>query len=353
MRAIHHRLSHVVAAVLALAASAVCSGRAGAQAVTGTVERITVHGTSLEGNLEGDSPDRVVMVYLPPSYRTAPSRRYPVLYLLHGYTDDTDHWWGVLPHFVSVPKAMDAALASGAAKEMILVMPNAFTRYFGSMYSSSPATGDWERFVADELVAYIDGHYRTMADVSSRGLAGHSMGGYGTVRIGMKRPDVFSAIYAMSACCLSPGQAPDAEHARPLEQVTSPDEVKKLDFLGKAMFASAAAWSPDPKNPPLFLDLPTRDGQPRPDVLAKWTANAPLAMIDQYIDRLRRLHAIALDVGTKDRLLPGSKALDGVLTAYAIPHTFETYEGDHVSGVEQRLETRVFAFFSQHLAGAR
>jgi S-formylglutathione hydrolase len=342
------RLSALVVLLAALALSRTSAAPASA-ASTGIVEKISVHGKALEGNLEGDSPDRDVMVYLPPSYRTATTRRYPVLYLLHGFTDDTDHWWGVVPHFVSVPKAMDTALARGA-KEMILVMPNAFTRYFGSMYSSGPVTGNWEAFVADELVAYIDAHYRTLASSNSRGLAGHSMGGYGTVRIGMKRPDVFSAIYAMSSCCLSPPRTPDGERSRRAEQVRTPDEVTPLDFMVKATFASAAAWSPNPKNGPLFLDLPTRDGEPRPEVLAKWTANAPLASIDQYIWNLRRLHAIAFDVGTKDGLAPGSKALHDVLDSYGVPHAYDTYEGDHVNGVQNRLETKVFAFFSERLA---
>jgi S-formylglutathione hydrolase len=316
---------------------------------SGTVEKITVHGRALEGNLEGDSADRDVMVYLPPSYKTEPNRRFPVVYLLHGFTDDTDHWWGVVPHFVSVPKSMDKALASGATKEMILVMPNAFTRYFGSMYSSSVTTGDWETFVARELVAYIDGHYRTMATVASRGLAGHSMGGYGTIRIGMKHPDVFSSIYAMSACCLAPTLGFDTERGRKAEAVKSPDEVKGLDFMMKATFASAAAWSPNPKNPPLYLDVPTKDGTPRPEVLARWIANAPLTMLDQYILNLRALKALAFDVGTKDFLLNDSKSLAASLAAYDVPHTYESYDGDHINGVANRLETKVFAFFSKQL----
>jgi S-formylglutathione hydrolase len=315
----------------------------------GTVEKITVHGRALEGNLEGDSADRDVMVYLPPSYKTEPNRRFPVVYLLHGFTDDTDHWWGVVPHFVSVPKSMDKALASGATKEMILVMPNAFTRYFGSMYSSSVTTGDWEMFIVRELVAYIDGHYRTMATVASRGLAGHSMGGYGTIRIGMKHPDVFSSVYAMSACCLAPTLGFDTERGRKAEAVKSPDEVNGLDFMTKATFASAAAWSPNPKNPPLYLDVPTKDGTPRPEVLAKWIANAPLATLDQYILNLKSLKALAVDVGTKDFLLNDSKSLDARLTAYEVPHTYETYDGDHINGVANRLETKVFAFFSKQL----
>ncbi len=344
------RAGWVVALAIAFVAPASVGAQTAASAVAGTVERVTVHGASLEGNLAGDSPDRTVMVYLPPAYKTMPARRFPVVYLLHGFTDDTDRWWGVVKHFVNVPKAMDAAIATGASKDLIVVMPDAYTRYLGSVYSSGMNTGDWERYIAEDLVAYVDRHYRTIARADSRGLAGHSMGGYGTLRIGMKRPDVFSALYAMSACCLQPGQtAPDPERAARAEAVTSPDEVKALDFSTQATFASAAAWSPNPKRPPLFLDLPTRDGQPRPDILAKWAANAPLAMLDQYVGNLRRMRGIALDVGTKDRLLTGSTALSDALTTYAIPHIYETYEGDHVSGIHARLETKVFAFFSSTL----
>ena len=137
----------------------------------GTVERVKVHGKSLEGYLEGDNPDRDVAVYLPPSYATSPKRHYPVLYLLHGYTDSDEHWFGLAgPHFVNVPTAASKAFASGT-REFIIVMPNAYTRYFGSMYSSSAVTGDWEAFVAQDLVSFIDKHYRTLAARGSRGLA--------------------------------------------------------------------------------------------------------------------------------------------------------------------------------------
>ena len=102
-----------------------------------------------------------------------------------------------MQHFIDVPAVADRAFAAGV-REMIIVMPNAYTRYQGSMYSSSLTTGDWENFIARELVAYIDSHYRTISNRMSRGLAGHSMGGYGTLRIGMKHPDVFSSIYALS-----------------------------------------------------------------------------------------------------------------------------------------------------------
>jgi len=99
-------------------------------------------------------------------------------------------------------EAADKDIAAGTMREMILVNPDAFTKYSGSMYSSSPTTGDWQSYIADDLVSYVDKHYRTIANRMSRGLGGHSMGGYGTIRIGMKRPDVFSSLYIMSACCL-------------------------------------------------------------------------------------------------------------------------------------------------------
>ena len=154
--------------------------------------------------MEGDSPDREVCVFLPPSYTTA-RRRYPVVYLLHGFTDDTDNWWGVKPHFISVPEVANKALAAGESRELIIVMPDAFTRYQGSMYSNSATTGDWESFVAGELVAYIDAHYAPSRVRRAEAFPErHSMGGYGTIRIGMKHPEVFSSLYILSPCCMAP-----------------------------------------------------------------------------------------------------------------------------------------------------
>lgn len=309
----------------------------------GTVQRIQVHGKGLEGNLEGDSPDRDVAVYLPPSYGTLGNRRYPVVYLLHGFTDNVDNWWGVKPHFVNVPAVMDQALAAGV-REMIVVMPDAFTRYQGSMYSNSVTTGDWESYIAKELVAYIDTHYRTIARPEGRGLSGHSMGGYGAIRIGMKHPEVFSSLYLLSPCCMAVGNVRPNPQA---EAIHDPAEVAKADFFTKAMLASAAAWSPNPKNPPLFLDLPFKDGEVQPRIVAKWQANAPLSMIDQYIPNLRQYKAIGMDAGRKDQPIGSTvEVLDKILNDYGIRHVYESYEGDHVNRVAERLEKTVLPFFA-------
>ena len=129
----------------------------------GTVERIKVHGKSLEGNLEGDSPDRDVSIYLPASYATEKTRRYPVIYFLHGFTDSDDKWFGFTKHWINLPDILDKTFGEPGTREMIVVMPNAFTRYQGSMYSNSVTTGNWEDFIVRDLVPYIDAHYRTFS----------------------------------------------------------------------------------------------------------------------------------------------------------------------------------------------
>jgi enterochelin esterase-like enzyme len=144
----------------------------------GRIERLKVHGKSLEGNLAGDSPDRDVSIYLPPQYDTNRSRRYPVVYLLHGYTNSDDGWYGPATRSgfqsagTNLPEVADRAIASGRAREMILVMPNAQTVYQGSMYSNSITTGNWEGFITQDLVEYVDGRYRTIPQRASRGWLG-------------------------------------------------------------------------------------------------------------------------------------------------------------------------------------
>lgn len=310
------------------------------------VERVKVHGTSLEGNLEGDAVDRDVLVFLPPSYAKQKSRRYPVVYALHGYSIGAEQW----AREIHVPQTIEGAFAQGA-QEMIVVLPDSKTLHNGSMYSSSVTTGDFEQFIARDLVAYIDSHYRTMPNRLSRGLVGHSMGGYGATRIGMKHADVFGSLYVMSPCCLSPrlpGPAnPEIEKA--LAAVKSPEDSAKLSFFARAQLATAAAWSPNPKNPPLYLDLPTKDGVPQPDVLARWAANAPLAFVDQYVGNLRRYRAIAIDVGDEDGLRADAGKLHEALDGYGIANGFELYQGTHTSKVAERFQNHVMPFFSRSL----
>jgi S-formylglutathione hydrolase FrmB len=310
------------------------------------IDHIKIHGTALEGNLEEDAVDRDVIVFLPTSYRSEKRRRYPVVYALHGYSIGAEQW----THEIHVPQTIEGAFAQGA-KEMIVVLPDSKTVHNGSMYSSSVTTGDFEKFISHDVVTYIDTHYRTIPNRESRGLVGHSMGGYGAIRIGMKHPDVFGSLYIMSPCCLSArttGPA-NAEMEKSLEAVKTPEDSAQLPFFARTQLASAAAWSPDPKNPPLFLDLPMKDGVPQPEVLAKWAANAPLAFIDQYIGNLKQYRAIAMDVGDQDGLRVDAGKLRDVFDKYGIPNGFELYSGTHTSAVADRFQNHVIPFFSKNL----
>jgi enterochelin esterase-like enzyme len=326
------------------------AGPPGAGPPAGTVEKVTVHGKALEGNLEGDSPDREVTVYLPPSYATDQARRYPVVYLLHGYggRDDT-----FTTRLAKLQESGDRLAAAQGFSELIVVIPNAFTLHKGSMYSNSVTTGDWESFIAQDLVAYMDGHYRTLAKRMSRGLAGHSMGGYGAARIGMKRPDVFSSLYLMSSCCLTASANPQSEGMKAAEAIKTraqAEEAARAPGFGAAVtLAEAAAWSPNPKNPPLFLDLPVKDGKVRPDIVAKWAANAPLTMLETSVAALKSYYAIAIDVGTKDNLVTTNRQLHEAMMRLTIPHGYDEYDGDHTNRVGERIEKNVLPFFSRNL----
>jgi enterochelin esterase-like enzyme len=316
-----------------------------------TVEHIKVHGQSLEGNLGGEATDRDVIVFLPPSYSQEKQRRYPVVYALHGYSIGAEQW----TQEIRVPQTIEGAFGQGA-REMIVVLPDSKTIYSGSFYSSSVTTGDFEQFVSRDLVQYIDAHYRTIPNRTSRGLAGHSMGGYGTTRIGMKHPDVYGAIYIMSACCLAPqsmmGYRPpekaDPEADKAINAAKTPAEAAKAVRMPAAL-GTAAAWSPNPKNPPLYLDLPVKNGEAQPDIQAKWVANTALAMVDQYIGNLRQYRAIGLEVGDKDPGVATMTRLHEVLDSYGLANSFELFPGTHTSRVAFRFQEHVLPFFSKNL----
>ncbi|WP_310590485.1 alpha/beta hydrolase-fold protein [Dyadobacter sp. CY261] len=268
----------------------------------GAVERIKVHGKALEGNLEGNPADPDVSVYLPPSYKKDAKRRFPVVYLLHGFTDTDAQWYGFVKHWINLPVIVDKVFASGQAQEMIIVTPNAFTRSGGSYYSNSITAGNWEDFVSKELINYIDRHYRTIPKAHSRGLAGHSMGGYGTIRIGERHPEIFSSIYLLSPCCLAPGNVHSSSEAiAKIEAVKTVEDISKADFLTKAALAYAAAWSPNPTRPPFFTDPIVENGKLSPAAEIKWSANVPLSDIDQYITNLKQMKGIGFDAGDRDQ----------------------------------------------------
>jgi enterochelin esterase-like enzyme len=304
-------------------------------------DKIKVHGAALEGNLEGNSPDRDVYVFLPPSYDASANRRYPVVYFLHGYSVGADAYDGL----VKFQEAVDQAAAAG--NEVIVVMPDVLTKFKGAMFSASPTTGDFERYVAHDLVGYIDGHYRTLANVQSRGLSGHSMGGYGTLKIAMKYPGIFSSIYAMAPCCLSPGNV-TAEQLQAVGELT-PETLAGAQGFALALPAQLSAWAPDPQNPPFYVSTSVNDGSVDPLLLARLHANSPLVLLPQYLPALKALEAIRVEVGDKDFLLRDDTWMHEELDRFGVAHEWKLFEGDHGNRVHDRIRSELLPFFGAHL----
>lgn len=336
------------AAMAAAPATAPASAPAAAAATqkTGRLETIRVYGPSLAGNLQGNDATRDVHVYLPPSYDQNTNRRYPVVYFLHGYAVTADIY---VNEVLRLPGNTDAAMAAGA-REVIVVMPDAFTRFGGSFYSSSPTIGDWETFIAKDLVEAIDARYRTLAKRESRGLSGHSMGGYGTLRIGMKHPEVFGALYAMSSAA-DTRTPPDANASRTQHERMAGAEIKAQPrTMTDGPLAQASAWAPNPQKPPYFLDLPfDAKGEAVPLVAERFIANSPVVMADQYAAALQRYRAIMLDCGDQDGLKDGNARFSDALKRLGVAHDYAIYEGNHGNRIGERFTGNVLPFFEKHL----
>ena len=327
---------------LAAAAAALLAVPAQAQDAA-RIEWKTFHSRAMEGNLEGNSAERGVYVVTPPGYDENPTRHYPVVYFLHGYF--------ATPQMYQESMKFDASVqaAAEAGNEVIMVIPDGHSKLKGGFYSSSPVVGDYENMVARDLVAWVDASYRTIADADSRGLSGHSMGGYGTIRIAMKHPDVFSSIYMMSACCLSP-QPITAEQATGIDALTNAD-IDGAQFGALAGASTGAVWAPDPtaENDMLIDTSLGEDGKISKLTEYRMAANSPVVLLPQYLTALKDLEAFAIDIGDADRLLVGNRELMAELDRFGVKYDFELYEGDHGNRIAERIRTEVLPFFGNHL----
>jgi S-formylglutathione hydrolase FrmB len=338
--------------------------QAAPQRSAGKVLELTVQATSLKENLLSEPVQQKIVVYLPPSYDTAPAKRFPTLYLLHGFTADQTAWTGGGYQGLKLGPFMDDMISTGKSREMIVVAPNGKNAYLGSFYTNSATNGNWEDYIVHDVIAFVDANYRTIARPESRGIAGHSMGGYGAVVLGMKHPDVFSAIYALSPCCLTMEAdfGPDNPAWLKAIRLTSRDELKGqpqsfADFYARAFVATAAAFSPNPARAPFFVDLPyqEREGklEKNESVYAKWQLRFPVNMVEDNKQNLVKLRGIFVDYGEKEEfphIRIGARKFSSALSERNIPHIFEVYAGgDHGNKIRQRMETRLVQFFSDRL----
>ena len=331
----------------------------------GQVLMESVEGISLENNLLGFSTTRDVAVYLPPGYETNATKRYPVLYVLHGITDPitvwTEAWDDDAGEYGTLQSLMDHGIRDGHIEEIILVIPDARTPFFGCHYANSSVKGNWQDFIARDLVQHIDTQFRTLATSESRGIMGHSMGGHGAIRIGLNHPETFSIVYGMNPSLMGWGGDVSSENAAfdILLTEADPSIHFETNFYVPAIIGVSQAFSPNPDNPPFFADYPFKkeNGQivPDPDTFAKWEANFPASMIESYLNQPARLRAIRFDTAFNDEFThipPTTRAFSEALTAQNIPHTFEMYNGDHRNrlwGRSGRIYTEVLPYFSNLL----
>ena len=335
---------------------------AGAAQAAGRIVAETVHGPSLEVSRVGVAPDRPVQVYLPPGYDEEPGRRYPVVYLLHGFGGSADQWTKGWPGW-SIADALDGLIGSGAVRPMILVMPDAQTPLVNPAYVNSPVQGGWEDFIARDLVRHVDAAYRTDARPEARGIAGHSMGGYGALRIAMRHPDVFSLVYGISPCCVDWGAdlSPDSARAFGPDGFDSLEEYRTRPLsLAHLAFTLGAAWSPA-RDPSTFApDLPVAvaaDGTRKPDpaVIRLWEAQMPVHAAARETANLKRLRGIGFEAGTRDEyahILSGNRALSRELTRLGVEHRFVEHDANHSGQLPARVAGWVLPFFSERFGAA-
>ena len=277
---------------------------------------------ALADNLIGDPETRKVMIHLPPDY-AASDKHYPVVYVLHYYGGSE------ISHVVEVGRAMNRLLEDGDIEEMILVYPNADSRFGGSKYLSSPTIGDYETYLTQDLVNFIDANFRTLAQRESRGVTGCSMGGDGAMYLALAYPDVYSVTAPVS---IMPDlmRDPQWEEAWAMlgESPADFSEFQRLPWKVRSRIALAAAVAPNPDKPPFYLDMPYEmvDGEAQivTEVMDKAIAKDMIHALEGYLDQPIRLTNVLLYHGEFDPISPVEfvRDYDKLLSDRGVDHEY-------------------------------
>ncbi len=311
----------------------------------GTVVVESVESRILKGNPWKDPHTRKLPIYLPPSYGQSATRRYPVLWCLTGFTGSGVMLLNVQAFKESLPDQLDRLIGAGKMAECIVAMPDCMTWLGGSQYINSDANGRYEDYLCDELVHIVDGRYRTLPDRAHRGLFGKSSGGYGSVILAMRRPDVFGAFACHSGdMAFEQCYVPDFYKAiTPLSKAGGPKgfikafrSIRKMDSNDHAALnslAMAAAYSPaeSGKQPGIDLPFDLETGQIVPSTWKRWLRWDPVCLIERHEKALRSLRLAWLDCGVTDEfnLHLGARSFSRRLKQRRIPHVHEEFQGGH------------------------
>ncbi len=332
-----------------------------------TEEVVQIPAPSLRNNLLDEPDEQYIQVYMPPSYSHS-KLHYPVIYFLPGFGTDSQ---GHTDYFSE--QTLASAMSGRGVKETIVVVPNGANRLHGSFYVNSLVTGNWEDYIIQDVVDYIDSHYRTIPKEEGRAIAGHSMGGFAALNIAMRHPGLFSAVYMLSPGLFDKNGLDDWLMFDNLKKVQAfitglkalkvmPEKQalqKMTTYEGVPGFTIAygAAFAPDPQAGPPFFDFPfaEKNGQIEqdPQVWARWDGGFGgwRQKIKQYQDNLARLRGIVIDYGTQDiEFIPrGSRFLSKLLNEAGISNQVYSFEGSHTDHVQARLLEVMLPFFSKTL----
>jgi hypothetical protein len=329
----------------------------------GRFERSTVTSRVLVGNPLGDPHERPLWVYLPPGTGDDPSRRYPSIYLIQGFTGQVDMWWNRSALRPNVPELIDELFAGGTVPPAVVVLVDCWTSLGGSQFLNSPGTGRYLDYLCDEVVAFVDDRYPTLPGRDHRGITGKSSGGYGAMVVPMLRPDVFGALASHAGdalfehCYLSEfaraTRALRDEYGGSYERFfadarSRPAFSKDSDDALLDAWAMAACYSAEPDGT-VTLPFDPATGRLRDEVWQRWLALDPVRMAAGHADALRSLRGVYLDAGRKDEywLDLGAAAFSAELDALGVEHVFELFDATH-SGIEYRYP-KALAFLAERL----
>jgi enterochelin esterase-like enzyme len=309
--------------------------------------RIEHTSAALQDNAPGDPATRTLPVYLPPGYEDHPDRRYPVIWMLAPFASWGERLFNLQAWDENIVQQMDRLIEEGTCQPALMAFPDAFTRYGGSQYVNSTATGRYEDYVVEELVPLVDERFRTLAAREHRATMGYSSGGYGALTLAMRHPDVFGAAASHSGDMLFeacyrpdiPGAIRGYEQAGGVEafvasmaSVTRPRDKGRIWFDAVNITAMSACYSPNP-DADIGFDLPfdPYTGLIREDVWARWKAVDPVAAARDHADALRSLRLLYFDCGSADEynLFLGARVLDQVLDDLDVPHTYDEHDSGH------------------------
>lgn len=305
----------------------------------------------LKGNPLGDPSKRTLAIYLPPAYDAdfaekgslSKGSRFPVIYCLAGFGASGRSFLNEEAFAPSFVERMDLLFTSGVP-EALLVMPDCRTRYGGSQYLNSPATGNYQDYLIKEVVPFVDGRFPTLADRRRRGVMGKSSGGYGALVLAMKFPEVFSACASHSGD-LYFEYCYKAEFPKFIRAVEERGGVQQFlqeffkkpkktseEFAAMNILAMAACYSPSVReDPPIAFPFDLQTGEIREEVWRRWLEHDPVCLVDRYHKEMGHLSLLYLDAGKRDEysLHLGARIFSAKLRRYGVPHEYEEFDDTH------------------------